>query len=87
MRLSRRSRSGSSLWAATNPQVNARTVKEFIAFAKANPGKLFYGSPGNGTPHHLAMELFKSATGIDVAHIPYKGTAGAVRIFSADGLA
>ncbi len=63
----------------TNPQVNARTVKEFIAFAKANPGKLFYGSPGNGTPHHLAMELFKSATGIDVAHIPYKGTAGAVQ--------
>lgn len=63
----------------TNPSVSARTVKEFIAFAKANPGKLFYGSPGNGTPHHLAMELFKSKTGIDVVHVPYKGTAGAVQ--------
>ncbi|HEY3178829.1 MAG TPA: tripartite tricarboxylate transporter substrate binding protein [Casimicrobiaceae bacterium] len=63
----------------THPSVNAKTVKELIAFAKANPGKLFYGSPGNGTPHHLAMELFKSASGIEVVHVPYKGTAGAVQ--------
>src|SRR5438105_11786007 len=63
----------------TNPSVAAKTVKDLIAFAKANPGKLFYGSPGNGTPHHLAMEQFKSAVGIDLVHVPYKGTAGAVQ--------
>jgi tripartite-type tricarboxylate transporter receptor subunit TctC len=63
----------------THPSVNAKTTKELIAFAKDNPGKLFYGSPGNGTPHHLAMEVFKSATGVDIVHVPYKGTAGAVQ--------
>jgi tripartite-type tricarboxylate transporter receptor subunit TctC len=63
----------------TNPSVPVQSVKELIAYAKANPGKLFYGSPGNGTPHHLAMELFKSATGIDVVHVPYKGTGPAVQ--------
>jgi tripartite-type tricarboxylate transporter receptor subunit TctC len=63
----------------TNPSVPAKTATDFIAYAKANPGKLFYGSPGNGTPHHLAMEVFKSATGINVVHVPYKGTAGAVQ--------
>ena len=63
----------------THPSVDAKTAKEFIAYAKAHPGKLFYGSPGNGTPHHLAMEMFKSAIGIDVVHVPYKGTAGAVQ--------
>ena len=63
----------------TNPSVPAKSATDFIAYAKANPGKLFYGSPGNGTPHHLAMEVFKSATGINVVHVPYKGTAGAVQ--------
>jgi tripartite-type tricarboxylate transporter receptor subunit TctC len=63
----------------THPSVSAKTVQELIAFAKANPGKLFYASPGNGTPHHLAMELLKSKTGIEVVHVPYKGTAGAVQ--------
>jgi tripartite-type tricarboxylate transporter receptor subunit TctC len=62
-----------------NPAVKAKTVKEFIALAKANPGALTYGSPGNGTPHHLAMELFKSKTGIVLLHVPYKGTAGATQ--------
>jgi tripartite-type tricarboxylate transporter receptor subunit TctC len=62
----------------THPSVAAKSVNEFIALAKREPGKLNYGSPGNGTPHHLAMELFKSKTGIDVVHVPYKGTAGAV---------
>jgi tripartite-type tricarboxylate transporter receptor subunit TctC len=62
----------------THPSVAAKSVNEFIALAKREPGKLNYGSPGNGTPHHLAMELFKSWTGIDVVHVPYKGTAGAV---------
>ena len=63
----------------TNPSIPAKTVKELIAYAKANPGKLFYASPGNGTPHHLAMEMFKSAAGINLVHVPYKGTAGAVQ--------
>jgi len=60
------------------PSVPATSVKEFVAMAKAQPGALFYGSPGNGTPHHLAMELLKSATGIDLIHVPYKGSAGLV---------
>jgi tripartite-type tricarboxylate transporter receptor subunit TctC len=63
----------------TNPAVPAKTAAELIAYAKVNPGKLFYASPGNGTPHHLAMEVFKSATGVDIVHVPYKGTAGAVQ--------
>jgi tripartite-type tricarboxylate transporter receptor subunit TctC len=62
-----------------NSTVKAKTVAEFIALAKANPGGLSYASPGNGTPHHLAMELFKSKMGIDLLHVPYKGTAGATQ--------
>ena len=62
----------------THPSIGAKTVADFVALAKREPGKLNYGSPGNGTPHHLAMELFKSKTGIDIVHVPYKGTAGAV---------
>ena len=62
----------------TNASVPAKTVAEFVALAKRQPAKLNYGSPGNGTPHHLAMELFKSKAGIDVVHVPYKGSAGAV---------
>ncbi len=62
-----------------NATVKAKTVAEFIALAKANPGGLSYASPGNGTPHHLAMELFKSKMGIDLLHVPYKGTAGATQ--------
>jgi tripartite-type tricarboxylate transporter receptor subunit TctC len=61
-----------------HPSVKAATVAEFIALARAQPGKIDYGSPGNGTPHHLAMELFKVATGIDVVHVPYKGTGPAL---------
>ena len=61
-----------------HPSVAAKTVSEFVALAKAQPGKLNYASPGSGTPHHLAMELFKLNFGIDIAHVPYKGTAGAV---------
>ena len=62
-----------------NPAVKARTVKEFVALARENPGTMTYGSPGNGTPHHLAMELFKARTGINLLHVPYKGTAGATQ--------
>ena len=61
-----------------NPSVAAKSVAEFVALAKAQPGRLNYASPGNGTPHHLAMELFKLNFGIDITHVPYKGTAGAV---------
>ena len=46
---------------------------EFVAYAKANPGKLNYASAGNGTPVHLAAELFKTVAGIDLTHVPYKG--------------
>src|SRR5690242_1109420 len=60
-----------------HPSVKATNVKELIALAKASPGKLNYGSGGNGTNTHLGSELFKSLTGVDIVHIPYKG-AGAV---------
>jgi len=55
-----------------------RSAQDLIARAKARPGALNYGSPGNGTPHHLAMELVKSQTGVFITHIPYRGTAPAV---------
>ena len=58
-----------------NPAVPAKSVSELIAYAKANPGKLNYGSTGGGGPQHLAAELFKSMAGIDIVHIPYKGSA------------
>ena len=62
----------------THPSVPARTVKELIALAKAQPGKLNYASAGNGTANHLAMELFKHMAGIDIVHVPYKGAPQAV---------
>jgi tripartite-type tricarboxylate transporter receptor subunit TctC len=58
-----------------HPSVPANTVAEFIAYAKANPGKLSYGSSGIGTSTHLGVELFRSMTGIQVTHVPYKGGA------------
>ena len=61
-----------------NPNFEAKDFKEFLAYAKANPGKLNYASPGNGSPHHLAMELFKNRTGSFLTHIPYKGAAPAL---------
>lgn len=63
---------------AVNPGVPATDMKSLVAYAKQNPGKLNYATPGNGTPQHLAMELLKSKTGIDVVHVPYKGIAGAI---------
>ena len=60
-----------------NPAVKANTMQEFVALAKANPGKLNYGSGGSGTNTHLGSELLKSLAGIDMVHVPYKG-AGAV---------
>jgi tripartite-type tricarboxylate transporter receptor subunit TctC len=61
-----------------NPSVPVATTQEFIAYAKARPGQLNYGSPGNGTHHHLCMELFKLQTGVDIVHVPYKGLSGAL---------
>jgi len=63
---------------SVNPKIPAKTVKELIAVAQAKPGSLNYGSGGNGSAAHLAMEYFKLMTKIDVVHIPYKGTAPAV---------
>jgi len=61
-----------------HPSLPAKSVKELIAFAKANPGKLNYGSSGSGAPYHIATEMFKSMAGVDIAHVPYKGAAPAV---------
>jgi tripartite-type tricarboxylate transporter receptor subunit TctC len=57
-----------------NPALPARNLKELLAYAKANPGKLNYGSAGNGSTLHLASELLISKTGIDMKHVPYRGT-------------
>jgi tripartite-type tricarboxylate transporter receptor subunit TctC len=56
-----------------NPSVPAKTVPEFIAHAKANPGKISFGSPGIGTPGHVSGELFKIMTGVEMIHVPYRG--------------
>jgi tripartite-type tricarboxylate transporter receptor subunit TctC len=61
-----------------NPAVPARTVPEFIAYAKANPGKVNYASGGVGSSTHVSGELFKMMAGIDMVHVPYRGTAPAV---------
>ncbi|WP_219211384.1 Bug family tripartite tricarboxylate transporter substrate binding protein [Variovorax boronicumulans] len=61
-----------------HPDFPAKDFKEFLAYVKANPGKVNYASPGNGSPHHLAMELFKNRTGTFITHIPYRGAAPAM---------
>jgi len=61
-----------------HPDFPAKNFKEFLAYVKANPGKVNYASPGNGSPHHLAMELFKIRTGTFITHIPYRGAAPAM---------
>jgi tripartite-type tricarboxylate transporter receptor subunit TctC len=68
---------------AVNAEVPARTLKEFIDLAKRTPGKLSYGSAGNGTPPHLAGELFKAVAGVDLLHVPYKGGAPAINDLAA----
>lgn len=60
---------------SVTPSVPATTVEEFIALAKAKPGGYFYGTPGLGSTAHVSTELFKSMTGIDIVHVPYKGSA------------
>jgi tripartite-type tricarboxylate transporter receptor subunit TctC len=61
-----------------NPSLPAATIPELIAYAKANPGKINYGSGGQGTPQNISCELFKMMTGVDLVHVPYKGGAPAV---------
>ncbi len=67
----------SALLLVTHPSVPVKNVAELIALAKSRPGKLNYASSGNGTPYHMAGELFKFMAGIDMTHVPYKGSSGA----------
>jgi len=67
----------SAMALVVGPQVPASTVDEFVALAKKQPGALYYSSPGNGSIQHLTMELIKQEAGIDLVHVPYKGSAGA----------
>ncbi|HEX2649412.1 MAG TPA: tripartite tricarboxylate transporter substrate binding protein [Burkholderiales bacterium] len=67
----------SDLVMVVHPSVPANNLKEFIALAKAQPGKLNYASSGPGTPYHMAGELFKSMAHVDIVHVPYKGSDGA----------
>lgn len=61
-----------------HPDFPAKNVAEFVRYVKANPDKVSYASPGNGSPHHLAMEMFKVRTGTFITHIPYRGAAPAM---------
>ena len=64
---------------AVNPSVfPAASMKDAIALIRANPGKYYFASPGNGTPHHVGMELIKQRLGLEATHVPYKGFAGAM---------
>jgi tripartite-type tricarboxylate transporter receptor subunit TctC len=67
----------SDLMMVVNPSVPANTLAEFIALAKAQPGKLNYASSGPGTPYHMAGELFKAMAGVDIVHVPYKESSAA----------
>jgi len=65
-----------TLMLVANPATGIKSVKDLVARAKAKPGAINYGSPGIGTPHHMAMELFKTKTQLFMLHVPYRGTAG-----------
>jgi tripartite-type tricarboxylate transporter receptor subunit TctC len=67
-----------ALGLVVHPSLNVGSVEELIALARSKPGEINYASPGRGTPQHLAMELFKLTAKIDLTHIPYSGSAGAV---------
>ena len=67
----------SDLLLVVHPSVPANSLRELIALAKSQPGKMNYASSGPGTPYHMAGELFKSLAGVDVVHVPYKGSDGA----------
>ena len=61
-----------------NPAIPAKSVTDFIAYAKSQPGKLSYASGGNGSSAHMSMELFKAMSGVDILHVPYKGSSPAL---------
>jgi len=63
---------------AVHPSVPAKTIPEFIAYAKTNPGKITMASAGTGSTNHLAGELFKAMAGIDLTHVPYRGAGPAL---------
>jgi tripartite-type tricarboxylate transporter receptor subunit TctC len=63
---------------AVNPAVPAETLRDYIALARARPGQQFYASSGVGGPNHLAGEIFKQMTGLDIVHVPYQGTGAAI---------
>src|SRR4030088_1492236 len=67
----------SDLVIVVHPQVQAKTLQEFIPLAKSQPGKLNYASSGQGTPYHMAGELFKTMAGIDLVHVPYRNSGEA----------
>ena len=68
----------SSVAVIVTPGLPAKTMREFLELARNQPGKLYYSSPGNGGPQHLAMELLKLDAHIDLVHVPYKGSGGAL---------
>lgn len=70
--------SSSAYLLVVHPSVPARSVKELIALTKSKPGQINYASPGHGTMNHLAVELFKTVSGADLTHVPYKGTGPAL---------
>ena len=69
---------GNAFGIAANPSFAAKTIADLVAMAKAKPGELHFASGGNGSPQHMAMEMFKAAAGIDIVHVPYKGAAQAL---------
>ena len=68
----------SPLLVAVHPGVPAKSVADLVELAKKKPGQLNYGSPGSGTPPHMAAELFRRMANIDVTHVPYKGGTSAL---------
>ena len=74
----------SALIFAVHPSLPVRTIEEFVAYARKNPGKLSYGTAGNGTGHHIAGETMKRELGIDMVHVPFKGGAPAAQALIAN---
>jgi tripartite-type tricarboxylate transporter receptor subunit TctC len=69
---------GNAFAVAVTPSFPAKSIQEFIATAKTLPGEIYFASGGNGSPQHIMMEMFKSAAGVNVVHVPYKGAAQAL---------